>query len=83
MTDDLRALWDFDDPRGSEQRFRDLAQSADEPLATYVRTQVARALGLQERYDDGHAVLDTVAPTDAEGLVRVAAGARAAAALGR
>lgn len=72
MTIDLRALWDFDDPAGSEQRFRELAATADEPLATYALTQVARALGLQETYDAGHAVLDDLAPSDPEGRARVA-----------
>jgi tetratricopeptide (TPR) repeat protein len=72
MTDDLRALWDFDDAVASEQRFRELAATADEPLATYALTQVARALGLQERYDDGHAVLDRLEASDAEARVRIA-----------
>ena len=72
MTDDLRALWDFADPSASEQRVRDLAGSSAEPLATYALTQVARALGLQERYDDGHAVLDDLEPTDPEAHVRIA-----------
>ncbi|MBS2939349.1 tetratricopeptide repeat protein [Nocardioides sp. J2M5] len=67
----LRDLWDFDDPAASEQRFRELAASADEPLATYARTQVARALGLQERYADGHAVLAALTTADDEGTVRV------------
>ena len=35
MTVALRELWDFDDAAASEQRFRDLAATADEPLATY------------------------------------------------
>ncbi len=72
MTVVLRELWDFDDPAGSEQRFRDLAASAEEPTATYALTQVARALGLQERYAEGHAVLDALRPGDAEVRVRVA-----------
>ena len=72
MTVDLRALWDFDDAVASEQRFRELATSADEPQATYALTQVARALGLQERYDEGRAVLDGLGPVDPEGRVRVA-----------
>lgn len=61
---DLRTLWDFDDPAGSEQRFRaaaDLAEGADRLV---LLTQVARALGLQERYDEGHALLDDLAVGD-------------------
>lgn len=71
MTVDLRALWDFDDAAASEARFRELAATADEPLSTYALTQVARALGLQERYADGHSLLDDLSPSDAEGRVRV------------
>jgi predicted negative regulator of RcsB-dependent stress response len=71
MTTDLRELWDFDDPEGSERRFRRLAGDADEPLATYALTQVARALGLQERYDDAHALLDGLAPADDESATRI------------
>ena len=68
---DLRSLWDFDDPAGSEQRFRaaaDLAEGADR-LA--LLTQVARALGLQERYDEGHDLLDHLAVTDDDVAARV------------
>ncbi|MEA2168408.1 MAG: hypothetical protein QOF76_1708 [Solirubrobacteraceae bacterium] len=56
-------LWDFDDPTGSEQRFRSAAAVA--------LTQAARALGLLERYDEGHAVLDAIESDDAEVGVRV------------
>ncbi|MDR7251790.1 tetratricopeptide (TPR) repeat protein [Nocardioides sp. BE266] len=68
----LRDLWDFDDPEGSEQRFRTLAADAAEPEASCALTQVARALGLRERYDDGHAVLDRLSPDDPEVRVRLA-----------
>jgi tetratricopeptide (TPR) repeat protein len=54
-------LWDFDDPAGSEQRFRAAAQTAEGVDRLVLLTQVARALGLQERYDEGHAVLDDLA----------------------
>lgn len=69
---DLRALWDFDDPAGSEARFRELAEASAEPLRSRALTQVARALGLQERYADGHAVLDGLACADDEVAVRLA-----------
>ena len=64
-------LWDYDDPAGSEARFRtalDLAEGSDRPV---LLTQVARALGLQERYDEGHAVLDDLATHDPEVATRV------------
>ena len=72
MGTDLRDLWDFSDPVGSEQRFRSLAAESEEPAATRAMTQVARALGLQERYDDAHAVLDALATDDPESRVRLA-----------
>jgi tetratricopeptide (TPR) repeat protein len=55
-------LWDFDDPAGSEQRFRDAASAADGELRGIWLTQLARALGLQEQYDEAHAVLDDLSP---------------------
>ena len=57
---DVQALWDFDDPAQSERRFREAAAAASGVDAAVLMTQVARALGLQERFDEGHAVLDGV-----------------------
>jgi tetratricopeptide (TPR) repeat protein len=55
-----RDLWDFDDPAGSERRFRDAAAAAEGVERAVWLTQVARALGLQERYAEGHLVLDRI-----------------------
>jgi tetratricopeptide (TPR) repeat protein len=63
-------LWDFDDPAGSEQRFRKATETAEGTDRLVLLTQVARALGLQERYDEGHAVLDDLAVTDTEVATR-------------
>jgi tetratricopeptide (TPR) repeat protein len=71
MTDPSE-LWNFDDPAGSEQRFRTAAETAEGTDRLVLLTQVARALGLQERYDEGHAVLDDLAVADAEVATRVA-----------
>jgi tetratricopeptide (TPR) repeat protein len=68
---DPTALWDFDDPAGSEQRFRAAAATAEGADRLVLMTQVARALGLQERYDEGHAVLDDLAVADPEVATRV------------
>ena len=60
VTDPMK-LWDFNDPAGSERRFREAAAAtAGDDRAAYL-TQVARALGLQEKYDEGHQVLDGLA----------------------
>jgi tetratricopeptide (TPR) repeat protein len=70
---DPKPLWDFDDPAGSEARFRDAAEAAASPAerAAWL-TQVARALGLQERFAEGHNVLDELDVDDDEAGVRSA-----------
>ena len=70
---DLDALWDFDKPAESEQRFRAALAGARGEDALVLRTQLARALGLQRRFDDADAELAAVsAASEHEGtpLVR-------------
>ncbi|WP_329703888.1 tetratricopeptide repeat protein [Nocardioides sp.] len=69
---ELKELWDFDDPAGSEQRLRAAAEMAEGKDRLVLLTQVARALGLQERYDEGHAVLNDLAVEDVEVATRAA-----------
>jgi tetratricopeptide (TPR) repeat protein len=69
---DPTPLWDFDDPVGSEQRLRTAADQAEGTDRPALLTQVARALGLQERYDEAHALLDELAPADDEVATRIA-----------
>lgn len=60
---DLEQLWDFAHPAVSAERFagRVDALALDDPRgADLARTQLARALGLQEQYADALAVLDQV-----------------------
>lgn len=56
-------LWDYDDPAGSEARLSErLAALAGEPaLRAELLTQIARAQGLQRRFDDGQRTLDEAA----------------------
>ena len=69
----LDELWDFGDPAGSEVRLRTAAEAeTDAATRAELATQVARALGLQERYADAEAVLSTTPVTSAEAAVRVA-----------
>ena len=60
----LDGLWDYDDPAASETRFRTAVEGAkavgDPVAADEAATQLARALGLQDRFDEAHAVLDIV-----------------------
>jgi tetratricopeptide (TPR) repeat protein len=57
---DIASLWDFDDPAGSEARLRDASEAAEGDDRSVLLTQVARALGLQDRFDEGHALLDSI-----------------------
>jgi tetratricopeptide (TPR) repeat protein len=69
---DPRPLWDFDDPTSSGERFLDAAERADEPDRTSWLTQYVRALGLRERYDEAHRVLDGLRPEEPEATCYVA-----------
>jgi tetratricopeptide (TPR) repeat protein len=57
---DAGSRWDFDDPAGSERRLRAAADGSAGAERDAWLTQVARALGLQGRFDDAHAVLDAL-----------------------
>jgi tetratricopeptide (TPR) repeat protein len=60
----LDSRWDYAKPEVSETRFRDaLAQyAASSREALEITTQIARAQGLQRRFDAAHATLDTIEP---------------------
>lgn len=62
---DIAALWDFSDPVGSESRFRAELAGAGPAEARVLGTQLARALGLQGRFAEAHAVLDRLTDPDA------------------
>lgn len=69
MALDLDALWDFEDAPASEARLRSAADASDDPTERLILlTQVARALGLQSRYDEARTQLHRVetAARDAE-----------------
>ena len=63
---DARSRWDFDDPAGSERRLRAAADGSAGAERDAWLTQVARALGLQGRFDDAHAVLDALDDAEPE-----------------
>jgi tetratricopeptide (TPR) repeat protein len=74
----LDDLWDFDDPAASAARFRaaiDVAEAGGDPgAADEARTQLARSLGLQGGFAEGHSILDRVdAEHPADDRVRVRA----------
>ena len=61
---DFDALWNFNDPAGTEARFRELVpaavQSGDRGRHAELMTQIARTLGLQRKFPDAHNELDRV-----------------------
>jgi hypothetical protein len=69
----LDDLWDFSDPVGSEKRLRAAAAAeTDAASRGELDTQVARSLGLQERYDEADAVLDGIRSPSEAAAVRIA-----------
>lgn len=77
---EIDALWDYDDPPGSERRFRELLQrlktdraEAESSVGAEMSTQIARALGLQERYAEANRTLDAVEPLLPPGVSRLRA----------
>lgn len=61
---DFDSLWDYDHPGATERRFRELLPAAldsrDFPYLTQLLTQIARAEGLQRKFQDAHKTLDRV-----------------------
>ncbi len=58
----LDELWDFRKPAETEARFRALLPRArgDREYRLQLETQIARALGMQDKRDEAHALLDAV-----------------------
>jgi tetratricopeptide (TPR) repeat protein len=57
--EELDALWDFSDPAASEARFSALSEG---PLGPAAKTQAARALGLQGKFEESGRLLAEVRP---------------------
>lgn len=70
---DVNAMWDYDHPDVSEQRFRDALTSAKGNDALILRTQIVRTYSLRNRFDDAQRELDAIAPqlSSASAEVRV------------
>ncbi|HYP19111.1 MAG TPA: tetratricopeptide repeat protein [Chloroflexia bacterium] len=64
VLEDFDALWDYNDPVGTGEKFRALLPAAEAAGdATYraeLLTQVARAEGLSRRFEEAHRTLDEV-----------------------
>ena len=61
---DFDSLWDYDHPDVTERKFRELLPAAvdshDLSYLAMLLTQIARAEGLQRKFDDAHETLDRV-----------------------
>lgn len=61
---DFDALWDYSQPAATEAKFREILplaqESGDLSYRLQLETQIARALGLQQKFDEAHRVLDAV-----------------------
>ena len=69
----LDELWDFGDPVASEARLRAAVEAeTDAATRAELETQVARALGLQERFDEADALLSTLPVASPVVSVRIA-----------
>jgi tetratricopeptide (TPR) repeat protein len=63
---DFDQLWDYSRPAATESRFREalalVEGAAQESYRLQLLTQIARAQGLQRKFDEAHATLDQVQP---------------------
>jgi tetratricopeptide (TPR) repeat protein len=61
---DFDAMWDYDNPDTTEARFTELVplaeESGDRSYLAQLMTQIARARGLQMKFNDAHRTLDGV-----------------------
>src|SRR4051812_43796682 len=72
---DFDRLWDYDRPEATEQAFREILPRASgmdaESYRLELLTQIARAQGLQRRFDDAHRTLDGIEASLAKTPIRV------------
>jgi tetratricopeptide (TPR) repeat protein len=61
---DFDELWDYSKPAETEKKFRELLprarESGDASYHAELLTQIARTLGLQQKFEEAHGVLDSV-----------------------
>jgi tetratricopeptide (TPR) repeat protein len=69
----IEQMWNFGDPAATEQRFREVLPvargAANVDYLLQLMTQIARAQGLQRRFDDAHGTLDETAAMLERGTV--------------
>src|SRR4030095_14285069 len=59
---DFDSLWDYSNPQHTETRFREILLQVHEDNPAYLEllTQIARAQGLQQKFERAHQTLDQV-----------------------
>ena len=62
MPIDILALWNFQNPAESEQRFHDAMDGASEDEKLSLETQIARTYGLRKDFDKGKTTLHELMP---------------------
>jgi tetratricopeptide (TPR) repeat protein len=62
MTIDVSALWDFNDPELSEERFRAALSTASPDDALILQTQIARTYGLRRDFPQARKILAGIQP---------------------
>ncbi|MCB0725775.1 MAG: tetratricopeptide repeat protein [Ignavibacteriae bacterium] len=66
----IDSLWDYNDPAGTEKKFKELLPEAeasgDKDYYIQLLTQIARTYGLQRQFDKAHELLDQVGDLLAE-----------------
>jgi tetratricopeptide (TPR) repeat protein len=67
MPDQLDILWDYAKPAESEMRFRRFLKKSPAADHAEIKTQIARALGLQKKFEAAEKLLDEAAESAPEG----------------
>ncbi len=58
---DFDAYWNYSDSKATEEKFREILSSAqDINYIAELKTQIARTLGLQRKFEDGHLLLSEI-----------------------
>ena len=62
MTIDVSALWDFNKPELSEERFRSALSNASADDALLLQTQIARTYGIRSNFSQAQQILSDIEP---------------------
>lgn len=61
---DFDSLWDYSNPAETEKKFRDVLSQKENPegkdYILQLKTQIARTLGLQRKFDEAHLLLNEI-----------------------